>query len=426
MIKTNINNSYLSMVEINKYQDKVSLIHQMISEKTGLGNDFLGWVDWPKDYDQKEWQKIKDLATQLRDEIQVLLVIGIGGSYLGAKSVLEMIKGLYPTDKVEIIFVGNTLSGTYTKQVLDYVKDKEFAINVISKSGTTTEPAIAFRLFKDLLEKNKGKKIAQKRIIATTDRQKGVLKDLATQEGYETLTIPDDIGGRFSVLTPVGVFVMAMANIDIDQVMLGAAKAMTDFMTTTLEDNHAYKYAVARTILHQEKKYPVEMLVSYEFQMASFSEWWKQLFGESEGKDAKGLLPASVNFSTDLHSLGQFIQEGSKILFETVLKIKKPLADVKIMMSDSDLDQLNYLTKYSLNEINALALEGTLDAHSNEGKVPNIVLELERMDEFGFGYLVYFFFKSCAMSAYLLEVNPFNQPGVEVYKQKMFNLLGKK
>ncbi len=402
MIKTNISYTHLTNQELNKYQDKIHSIHKtMITERKGLGSNFLGWVDLPKNYNKTEWEAMKVIAKRLIPEIQVLIVIGIGGSYLGAKAAIDMIKGLYSQDSLEIIFVGNTLSSTYTNQVLEYVKDKEFAINVISKSGSTTEPAIAFRLFRDLLEQQKGKAIAKTRIIATTDAKNGILKNLANQEGYETLVIPDDIGGRFSVLTPVGIFVMAMAGIDIDKVMLGA--------------NQAYKYAVVRTILHQEKQYPVEMLVSYESQMSSLAEWWKQLFGESEGKDSKGILPASVNFSTDLHSLGQFIQEGSKVLFETVLQVKKSSLDVKIATNSDDVDQLNYLTNYSLHQINALALEGTIDAHSNEGKVPNIILELETMDEIMFGYLVYFFFKACAMSAYLLEVNPFNQPGVEVY-----------
>ncbi|WP_342189483.1 glucose-6-phosphate isomerase [Spiroplasma endosymbiont of Dilophus febrilis] len=425
MIKTNISYTHLTDQELNKYQDKIHSIHKtMITERKGLGSNFLGWVDLPKNYNKTEWEAMKVIAKRLIPEIQVLIVIGIGGSYLGAKAAIDMIKGLYSQDSLEIIFVGNTLSSTYTNQVLEYVKDKEFAINVISKSGSTTEPAIAFRLFRDLLEKQKGKAIAKTRIIATTDAKNGILKNLANQEGYETLVIPDDIGGRFSVLTPVGIFVMAMAGIDIDKVMLGANQAYTDLSNDTLE-NQAYKYAVVRTILHQEKQYPVEMLVSYESQMSSLAEWWKQLFGESEGKDSKGILPASVNFSTDLHSLGQFIQEGSKVLFETVLQVKKPSLDVKIATNSDDVDQLNYLTNYSLHQINALALEGTIDAHSNEGKVPNIILELETMDEIMFGYLVYFFFKACAMSAYLLEVNPFNQPGVEVYKKKMFKLLGK-
>lgn len=425
MIKTNISYTHLTNQELNKYQDKIHSIHKtMITERKGLGSNFLGWVDLPNNYNKTEWEAMKVIAKRLIPEIQVLIVIGIGGSYLGAKAAIDMIKGLYSQDLLEIIFVGNTLSSTYTNQVLEYVKDKEFAINVISKSGSTTEPAIAFRLFRDLLEQQKGKAIAKTRIIATTDAKNGILKNLANQEGYETLVIPDDIGGRFSVLTPVGIFVMAMAGIDIDKVMLGANQAYTDLSNDTLE-NQAYKYAVVRTILHQEKQYPVEMLVSYESQMSSLAEWWKQLFGESEGKDRKGILPASVNFSTDLHSLGQFIQEGSKVLFETVLQVKKPSLDVKIATNSDDVDQLNYLTNYSLHQINALALEGTIDAHSNEGKVPNIILELETMDEIMFGYLVYFFFKACAMSAYLLEVNPFNQPGVEVYKKKMFKLLGK-
>lgn len=430
MITTNIKFSCINLANIKSYQQQVSSIHKKMNDRTSIGNEFLGWVSQPKNYyKSKEWNKMKVIAEQLNnDKVKILVVIGIGGSYLGSKAANDMIKGLYPLSSsgMEIVFLGNTMSSTYTKQVLEYVKDKEFAINVISKSGSTIEPAIAFRLLKDLLESSKGKAAASKRIIITTDVKKGLLKQIAEQEGYQTLIISDDIGGRFSVLTAVGIFPMLLSGINVDNVMIGALKAFEDLKDDNLESNAAYQYAVLRNIFYKEKKYPVEMLVSYELQLSSFAEWWKQLFGESEGKSNKGLLPCSVIFSTDLHSLGQFIQDGSKILFETILKIKTPNLNVKISSNKNDFDGLNYLSKYSgLHTINNLALEGTLKAHSKVAGIPNIVLELDSMNDVMFGYLVYFFFKACAMSAYLLEVNPFNQPGVEVYKKEMLNLLKK-
>lgn len=410
--------------ELLNYTDKVKEVHTMIHKKTGKGNDFLGWVTLPQEYDKEEFSLIKETATKIRKEIDVLLVCGIGGSYLGARAAIEAINGLYPTNDVEIIYVGNTFSSTYLAQVANYVKNKEFAINVISKSGTTTETSIAFRIFKEMAEKKYGKEKAKERIIATTDKAKGALKTLADKEGYTTFVIPDDVGGRFSVLTAVGLFPIAVAGIDIDAMMQGAGDAMREYDNENLQTNVAYQYGVARQILNKDG-YPAEMFVTYELQLAMVAEWWKQLFGESEGKEEKGILPTSATFSTDLHSLGQFIQEGKKVVFETILQIHKPTHDVSIPHDEGDLDNLNYLAGKSVDYVNKKACEGTVDAHVNAGNVPNILLTIDKMDAYGFGYMVYFFEIACAMSVYLLDVNPFNQPGVEVYKANMFKLLGK-
>lgn len=410
--------------EIASYSDKVKEIHAMIHDKTGKGNDFLGWVTLPKDYDKDEFATIKATANKLRQEVEVLLVCGIGGSYLGARAAIESINGLYPDNSLEIIYVGNTFSSTYIAQVAKYVENKEFAINVISKSGTTTETSIAFRIFKEMAENKYGKEKAKERIIATTDKAKGALKTLADGEGYTTFVIPDDVGGRYSVLTAVGLFPIAMAGIDIDAMMQGAADAMNHYNDNNLETNVAYQYGVARQLLNADG-YPAEMFVTYELQLAMVAEWWKQLFGESEGKEEKGILPTSATFSTDLHSLGQFIQEGKKVLFETILLIKNPTADITIPHDSGDLDNLNYLAGKSVDYVNKKACEGTVDAHVTTGNVPNILLTIDKLDAYGFGYMVYFFEIACAMSVYLLDVNPFNQPGVEVYKANMFKLLGK-
>ncbi len=423
MIKLDLSQAKLEQ-DLDSYKDKVVEIHDMIHNKTGLGNDFLGWVDLPVNFDQEEVAAMKVKAEELKKEIDVLLVCGIGGSYLGARAAIEAVNGLYPKQDVEIIYVGNTFSPNYLQQVKDYVSDKEFAINVISKSGTTTETSIAFRIFKDLLEQTKGKDVAQRRIVATTDKEKGALKTLANNEGYTTFVVPDDVGGRFSVLTAVGLFPIAMAGIDIDAMLAGAAKAREAYSSADLSQNDAYKYAVARQILNQQG-YVAEMFVTYESQLAMVAEWWKQLFGESEGKENKGILPTSAVFSTDLHSLGQFIQEGTKVLYETIFQIEKPMADLTIPSDKDDLDCLNYLAGKSVDFVNKKACEGTIDAHVNTGGVPNILLTLEDMSSTSFGYMVYFFEIACAMSVYLLEVNPFNQPGVEVYKKNMFKLLGK-
>ncbi|MFR1448820.1 MAG: glucose-6-phosphate isomerase [Beduini sp.] len=423
MIKLDLTNAKLEE-DILSYSDTVKELHDMIHQKTGKGNDFLGWLDWPVNYDRDEVQRIKVKSQEIIEKVDVLLVCGIGGSYLGARAAIEAINGLYPTNKVEIIYVGNTFSSNYISQVVNYIENKEFAINCISKSGTTTETSIAFRIFKELAEKRYGKEEARKRIIATTDKEKGALKTLANNEGYETYTIPDDIGGRYSVLTAVGLFPIAVAGIDIEKMLEGAAKARADFDNNDLATNDCYKYGVARQMLNKAG-YPAEMFVTYELQYAMLAEWWKQLFGESEGKENKGILPTSATFSTDLHSLGQFIQEGSKVVYETVLQVENPIADVTIPSDEDNLDNLNYLAGKTVDFVNKKAAEGTIDAHANTGNVPNIVITLDKMDAYSFGYLVYFFEKACALSVYLLGVNPFNQPGVEVYKKNMFKLLGK-
>lgn len=423
MIQLDLTQAKLSE-DLASYKDKVQEIHNMIHNKTGAGSDFLGWVNLPTDYDKEEALRIKKKAKELSEEIDVLLVCGIGGSYLGARAAIEAINGLYPASNKEIIYIGNTFSSTYLAQIKDYVKDKEFGINVISKSGTTTETSVAFRIFKTLLEEIKGKEPASKRIVATTDAHKGALKTLADQEGYEEFVVPDDIGGRYSVLTAVGLFPIAFAGIDIDAMMTGAKKAQDQYNDANIETNDAYKYGVARQILHKDG-YSTEMFVTYELQLQQTAEWWKQLFGESEGKENKGIFPASGTFSTDLHSLGQFIQEGSKILYETVLKVKKPALDLDIPSDKDNLDGLNYLAGKTVDYVNKKALEGTVDAHANVGNVPNIQITIDKMDAESFGFMVYFFEKACALSVYLLGVNPFNQPGVEVYKKNMFKLLGK-
>ena len=366
----------------------------------------------------------KAKAKSLSEEIDVLLVCGIGGSYLGARAAIEAINGLYPTQKVEILYIGNTFSSTYLAQIKEYVKDKEFGINVISKSGTTTETSVAFRIFKEMLEQTKGKEVASRRIVATTDAHKGALKTLADKEGYEEFVVPDDIGGRFSVLTAVGLFPIAMAGIDVDEMMKGAKDAQDKYNNADLMTNDAYKYGVARQMLNKQG-YPAEMFVTYELQLSNVAEWWKQLFGESEGKEGKGVLPHSAVFSTDLHSLGQFIQEGSKVLFETVFKVEKPQLDLEVPSDEDNLDNLNYLAGKTVDYVNKKACEGTIDAHVNVGGVPNIEITIDEMNAYSFGYMVYFFEKACALSVYLLGVNPFNQPGVEVYKKNMFKLLGK-
>ena len=410
--------------EVREYSEKVKEIHKMIHEKTGEGNDFLGWVDWPKDYDYEEVDAIVEASKRINEECDTLVVCGIGGSYLGAASAIEMLNGLFANSKVKIIFMGNTFSSTYTAQVLKYLEDKEFAINVISKSGTTTETSIAFRLVKELAIKKYGKEKANSRIYATTDKARGALKNESNIEGYKTFVIPDDIGGRYSVLTAVGLLPIAVSGQDVREILAGASQARLDFETANINDNAAYQYAVARYILNQ-KGYPVEMFVTYEPHFQKLGEWWKQLFGESEGKNGKGLLPDSVTYSTDLHSLGQFVQEGTKVLFETVFIVNNPQIDLEIPSDETNLDGLNYLAGKKMSFVNEKAFLGTLAAHKEDGKVPNILITMDKMNAYNYGYLVYFFEKACAMSAYLLGINPFNQPGVEIYKKNMFKLLGK-
>ena len=421
---------FFNQSEIDCMQSYIDVAHDMLHDKTGLGNDFLGWVDLPKNYDKEEFNRIKRVSEKIKSDSDVLLVIGIGGSYLGARAAIEMIghsfrNNLLKSDRKspEIYFVGNNISSTYIMDLFDIIKDKDISINVISKSGTTTEPAIAFRIFKDFLEKKYGKLEASKRIYATTDAKNGALRQLANEEGYETFIIPNDVGGRFSVLTAVGLLPIAVSGIDIDKIIKGAKDAYENFKNKDLKVNESYQYAVIRNILHKKGK-NIELLVNYEPQLHYIGEWWKQLFGESEGKDNKGIFPSTVDFSTDLHSMGQYIQEGQRILFETVINVENSRRDITIEKLDIDLDELNYLAGKTLNFINHKATQGTILAHT-DGNVPNLVINIPRLDEYNFGYLVYFFEKACAISGYLLGVNPFDQPGVEAYKRNMFALLGK-
>lgn len=424
MIKLQLNHEINEQI-IKSYQEQVNKINQMINEKTGPGNDFLGWADWPINYEKEEVVRIKKDAQYVRNHFDILVVCGIGGSYLGARAALEALNGLKSDDKLEVIFMGQTFSPNYVSQVLDYLKGKNFAINVISKSGTTTETSISFRLLKELLEKQVGKDKAKKAIYATTDKARGALKTLCNIEGYATYVLPDDIGGRYSVLTAVGLFPLAAAGIDIEAMLEGAKEAREAYNSTDLSKNLCYRYAVSRDYMLRNGK-PVEMYVTYEPQMSQISEWLKQLFGESEGKDKKGLFPASATFSTDLHSLGQFIQDGTPLLFETIINVMEPKSDVKIPYDESDLDGLNYLQGKDLAFVNQKAFEGTLKAHVEDGHVPCNVIYIDKLTAKSLGHLFYFFMRACAMSAYLLDINPFNQPGVEIYKKNMFHLLGKK
>lgn len=421
---------FFAKEEVDVLQPYVDVAHDMLHNKTGLGNDFLGWVDLPNNYDKEEFARIKKAAEKIKSDSDVLVVIGIGGSYLGARAAIECLGHSFRNNLTkderktpEIYFAGNNISSTYLMDLLDIIKDKDVSLNVISKSGTTTEPAIAFRVLKEFLENKYGKEEAAKRIYATTDAKKGALKQVSDEEGYETFVIPDDVGGRFSVLTPVGLLPIAVAGIDIDAIMTGANDARVDFSNSNLDENDCYQYAVVRNILHRKGK-DIELLVNYEPNLHYVSEWWKQLYGESEGKDQKGLFPASVDFSTDLHSMGQYVQDGKRILFETVLNVEKPRRVLNLKEEANDLDGLNYLSGKTLDFVNEKAFQGTLLAHT-DGQVPNLLLSMERLDENNFGYLVYFFEKACAISGYLLGVNPFNQPGVEAYKRNMFALLGK-
>ena len=416
--------------ELQYMEPMVQTAHNMIHNKTGAGNDFLGWVDLPYNYDKEEFARIKAAAEKIKSDSDVLVVIGIGGSYLGAKAAIDMLShsfyNLLPKDKrttPQIYFAGNSISSTYLADLVELIKDKHISVNVISKSGTTTEPSIAFRIFRDLLEKKYGKEGAAKRIYATTDKKKGALKKLADEEGYETFVIPDDVGGRYSVLTAVGLLPIAVSGADIDQMMKGAQDAATQYSVFSLKDNPCYQYAAIRNILYRKGK-TIELMVNYEPALHYFSEWWKQLYGESEGKDQKGIFPAAVDFSTDLHSMGQYIQEGLRNLFETVINVSKPKKDIIIEEEKDDIDGLNFLAGKTIDFVNKKAFEGTLLAHT-DGKVPNLVVTIPEINEYYFGNLVYFFEKACGISGYLLGVNPFDQPGVEAYKKNMFALLGK-
>lgn len=422
MIKVDYSQALLNE-DVSVYQDSVSKVAKELMEHTGKGSDYTGWVDWPDNYDHEEFQRVIKIAQRIRKDCEIFLVCGIGGSYLGARSALEFMKGLYPELGPEIIFAGNTFSPVYLSQLLNHLEGKKVYLNVISKSGTTTETSVSFRIFQQYIEK-KYPSDANKHIIATTDKAKGTLKELATKKGYETFVIPDNIGGRYSVFTSVGLLPLAVAGIDIEQLMKGSCDAYKELQADKIENNPAYQYAVCRRILAKQGKV-AEMLVTYEPNQTMIAEWWKQLFGESEGKEGKGILPVSATFTTDLHSLGQFIQEGTKLLFETVLKVDKPLVDYSFPKDEENLDKMNYLAGKSLDWVNKMAMEGTIDAHVNTGKVPNVVIEVPDASAYSYGYLIYFFFKACAISCYLLDINPFNQPGVEVYKKKMFKLLGK-
>ena len=423
-----LNTSYLKgFVGENEFAaiaPQVRAAHEMLTNKSGLGSDFTGWVDLPVDYDKEEFARIKKSAQKIISDSDVLLVVGIGGSYLGARAVIEAIKSpLYNNlkkDTPEIYFLGNSISSTYFREVLSLCEGKDFSVNVISKSGTTTEPAIAFRVLKEMLEKKYGKEGAKGRIYATTDKAKGTLKELADAEGYETFVVPDDVGGRYSVLTAVGLLPIAASGVDIDAMMKGAYDAMNDLES---DENACTEYARIRNILYKQGK-TVEILANYEPRLHYIGEWWKQLFGESEGKDSMGIFPAAVDFSTDLHSLGQYIQEGRRNIFETVLTVKEPEHDVTVIHDEKNIDGLNFLSGKTMSFVNHKAFLGTLLAHS-DGNVPNIVLEMDKMDAYNFGYLVYFFEKACGISGYMLGVNPFNQPGVEAYKKNMFALLNK-
>ncbi|MFD2208161.1 glucose-6-phosphate isomerase [Virgibacillus halophilus] len=422
---------FFSEHEIDHLTHYVKMAHDDLHNKTGQGSDFLGWIDLPQNYDKEEFSRIQKSAAKIQQDSDILLVIGIGGSYLGARAAIEMLQHsfynlLSQNDRKapQIIFVGNHMSSDYIHDLLDIIEGKDISINVISKSGTTTEPAIAFRIFKAYLEEKYGKEEAKKRIYATTDKAKGALKTVADQEGYETFVIPDDVGGRYSVLTAVGLLPIAVSGASIEDMMAGAKAAMSDFSDPALASNQAYQYAAIRNVLYNKGK-TVEMLINYEPQLQYFSEWWKQLFGESEGKDQKGIFPSSANFSTDLHSLGQYIQEGRRNIFETVLHVQSASnEDITVTENEADLDGLNYLAGKTIHEINDKAYQGTLLAHT-DGDVPNLTIDIPTRDAYTFGYLVYFFEKACAVSGYLLGVNPFDQPGVEAYKKNMFALLGK-
>ncbi|SFH94420.1 glucose-6-phosphate isomerase [Pisciglobus halotolerans] len=416
--------------EITNLQQQVSTADSMLRNGTGAGSDFLGWINLPKNYDKEEFSRIKEAAKKIQDDSEVLVVLGIGGSYLGAKAALDFINhsfyNLLDNSKrkaPQIFFAGNSISSTYISHLIEIIGDRDFSVNIISKSGTTTEPAIAFRIFKELLVKKYGKEEAKKRIYATTDKARGALKSEADAEGYESFVIPDDIGGRFSVLTAVGLLPIAVSGADIDALMQGAADASDAYASDKLEENEAYQYAAIRNILYRKGKV-TELLINYEPNLQYFSEWWKQLFGESEGKDQKGIYPSSANFSTDLHSLGQYIQEGRRNIFETVIKVEEPKVNINIPETKEDLDGLGYLQGKDVDFVNTKAFQGTLLAHT-DGDVPNMIVTIPETNEYTLGYLMYFFEIAVGISGYLNGVNPFDQPGVEAYKKNMFALLGK-
>lgn len=429
-VKLDLSYSNIKQEDIMKYSSQVENIHNELHEKSKDENEFLGWLDLPTDYDKKEVEKIKKCAKKIQKDSEILVVIGIGGSYLGARAVIEALTSTFynllskeQRKNPQILYVGNNLNPNYLNDLLELIGNRDLSVNVISKSGTTTEPAIAFRIFRELLENKYGLEEAKERIYVTTDKEKGALKQIADEEGYTTFVIPDNIGGRYSVLTAVGLLPIATAGINIDKLLDGAKIAQEKYLDKNLKYNDCYKYAVVRNILYKNEK-NIEILVSYEPKLHYMTEWWKQLFGESEGKDLKGIYPTGAEFTTDLHSLGQYIQDGRRNLFETVINIKEAGSNVFINQDEENLDELNYLTGKGLDEINKKAMEGTIEAHI-EGDVPNILLTMDILNEYTLGHLIYFFELACAMSGKLLGVNPFNQPGVEKYKKNMFRLLGK-
>lgn len=426
-LETGYLNGFVSQHEYEAIEPQVKTAHELLMSKTGMGNDFLGWVTLPSDYDKEEFARIKAAAKKIQGNSDVFVVIGIGGSYLGARAAIEFLKSDkyndLRKDTPAIYFAGNSISSTALAELVSLCEGKDVSINMISKSGTTTEPAIAFRVFRELLEKKYGKEGARERIFCTTDKARGTLKHLADEEGYETFVVPDDVGGRYSVLTAVGLLPIAVAGADIDALMAGAAKAMETYNTPNLSENDCYKYAATRNILYNKGKC-TEVMVSYEPCYSMMNEWWKQLYGESEGKDQRGIFPAAVDLTTDLHSMGQFIQDGARIMFETVLNVESSPAEVLLEEEDVDTDGMNYLAGKSVDFVNKSAMNGTILAHT-DGNVPNLMVNIPEQNEFCLGELFYFFEFACGISGYLLGVNPFNQPGVESYKRNMFALLGK-
>ena len=423
-------NTFIGEHEVDSMKALAEEAKKLLLSREGAGNDFLGWIDLPVDYDKEEFARIQAAAEKIKQDSEVLVVIGIGGSYLGARAAIEFLRHNFYNmvskeirKTPEIYFVGNSISSTYIKHLIDVIGDRDFSVNIISKSGTTTEPAIAFRIFKEMLEKKYGKAEASKRIYATTDKARGALKGLATEEGYESFVVPDDVGGRFSVLTAVGLLPIAVSGADIEKLMEGAASGRELALEKPFEENDALKYAAIRNILHRKGK-TVEVLANYEPSLHYVSEWWKQLYGESEGKDQKGIFPAAVDLTTDLHSMGQFIQDGSRIMFETVVNVEKSQEELYIQEEKEDLDGLNYLAGKSIDFVNKSAMNGTILAHT-DGSVPNLMVNVPEQNEFYLGQLFYFFEFACGVSGYISGVNPFNQPGVESYKKNMFALLGK-
>ena len=430
MIKVNFEKTGIDKKEIMKYKQEVENIHKNLHERTTDDGDFVGWLELPTNYDKEEFERIKEAAKRINKDSDILVVIGIGGSYLGARAVIESLTSTFANIQTSkqrkhpmILYVGNNLSPNYINELIEVIADNDFSVNVISKSGTTTEPAIAFRIFREMLENKYGIDEARSRIYVTTDKEKGALKQLSDEEGYETFVVPDNVGGRYSVLTAVGLLPIATAGIDIDKLMNGARVAQEKYADNDLKYNECYQYAVCRNILYNNKK-DIEILVNYEPKLHSFTEWWKQLFGESEGKDGKGIFPAGVNNTTDLHSMGQYIQQGRRNIMETVINIKEPIYDININSDDDDLDGLNYLVGKTLDFVNKKAMEGTIEAHVS-GDVPNVMITIDKLDEENIGELIYFFELACGMSGSILGVDPFNQPGVEEYKKNMFKLLGK-